>query len=205
MEFLSALAEGGARSERAGKALIDSYRPRLRARFFNGGVAAQDIDDLTAEVLTAIVTHIGQVRDHSRFDAWVYAITSNVLNQHWAAKGRARDLVQAAPGAPADDPFDDADNLLEQALDPGLSDPVTALCLQNQLQEFRDKHPHRHACIELLVLGYDAREIAQQLGRSYGATRQFISQCCAVVMQFLSPCLEAAQLLGRSRGRAEAE
>lgn len=207
MELLSALAEGGARAERAGRALIQRYRPLLRARLFSAGVAGQDIDDLISEVLTAIVTHVGQVRDHRRFDAWAYAIASNVLNQHWTAKGRARDFLQPAPGgsAASDGLFDDTVDVLDQAIDPGLSDPVTALCLQRQLEDFRCQHPHRHACIELLVLGYDAREIAQQLGRTYGAARQFISQCCAVVMQFLSPCLDAAQLLGRGRGRAETE
>lgn len=207
MEFVAAMAEGGPRSERAGRALVACFRPRLRARFFNAGVAAQDIDDLTADVLTTVVSKVGQLRDPSRFEAWVYTITGNVLNQHWTSKGRARDLMPADWGGNggAAGPLDDAGPLLEQVHDAGLSDPVTALCLQNQLEDFRAQHPHRHACIELLVLGYDAREIAQQLDRSYGATRQFISQCCAVVMQFLAPCLEAAQLLGRSRGRAEAE
>lgn len=207
LEFVSALAEGGARAEQAGRLLIQRYLPLLRARFYNVGVAAQDIDDLIADVLTAIVANAGQVRDHSRFDAWVYTIASNVLNQHWTTKGRARDLMRPAPGnpGPGDGPFEDTDDMLDQVADAGLSDPATALCLQDQLAAFQDQHPHRHACIELLVLGYDAREIAAQLGRTYGATRQFISQCCAVVMQFLSPCLEAAQLLGRSRGRAETE
>lgn len=207
LEFAAALAEGGVRSELAGRALIQHYRPLMRARFFNGGVAAQDIDDLVSDVLTSLVANVGQVRDHSRFDAWVYAIATNVLNQHWTAKGRARDMFQHQPAASSqsDGLPDETDNLLEQVADVGLSDPVTAVCLQSQLEDFRSKHPHRHACIELLVLGYDAREIAEQLGRTYGATRQFISQCCALVMQFLSPCLEAAQLLGRSRGRAEAE
>jgi DNA-directed RNA polymerase specialized sigma24 family protein len=206
-EFVAALAEGGARAEHAGRLLIRCYRPLLRARFFSKGVAAQDIDDLIADVLTSIVANAGQVREPSRFDAWVYAIASNVLNQHWTSKGRARDMLQppASADGHADGAVDEPENVLDQVVDEGLSDPATALCLQGQLEAFRDKHPHRHACIELLVLGYDAREIAAQLGRTYGATRQFISQCCAVVMQFLSPCLEAAQLLGRGRGRAEAE
>jgi len=206
-EFVSALGEGGARAERAGRALFQCYRPLLRARFFNVGVAAQDVDDLVADVLTTIVGKAGQVRDHDRFDAWVYSVTSNVLNQHWTAKGRARDLLQPAPGASANegDLLEEAASLLDNVSDPSVSDPITALCLQGQLEAFRSKYPHRHACIELVVLGYDAQEIARHLDRSYGATRQFISQCCAVVMQFVAPCLEAAQLLGRGRGRAAAE
>jgi DNA-directed RNA polymerase specialized sigma24 family protein len=205
-EFVAAMAEGGARAERAGRALVNHQRPLLRARFFHAGVAAQDIDDLVADVLTSIVAKAAQLRDHDRFDAWVYTIATNVLNQHWTARGRARDMLQqpAAP-APGDDPGEEVPSFIEGVDDRTLSDPVTALCLQGQLQAFRDKHPSRHACIELLVMGYDTLEIAQQLGRTHGATRQFISQCCAVVMRFLSPCLEAAQLLGRGRGRATAE
>lgn len=207
IEFAHALAEGGARSERAGRALIRCYRPLLRTRFYNAGVASQDIDDLVSDVLTSIVANVGQVRDLSRFDAWAYSIASNVLNQYWTIKARGREVLQDLypPMAHTDDFPAEIESLLDQIVDPGLSDPSTTLCLQNQLEEFRNKHPQRHSCIELLVHGYDVREIAEQLGRTYGATRQFISQCCALAMRFLSPCLEAAQLLGRNRGRAEAE
>jgi DNA-directed RNA polymerase specialized sigma24 family protein len=205
--FARDLAATGAQSEAAGRSLIEHCRPLLRGRFFKEGVAAQDIDDLVADVLTAIVAHVDQLRDTSRFDAWAYKIATNVLNQHWTTKGRERSLFLANADPPDADGglFGDGESLLEQLADTGASDPGTEHCLKRQLQAFRAAHPHRHACIELLALGYGVQEIALQLDRTCGATRQFMSQCCAVVMQFLTPCLDAAQLLGRSRGRAAAE
>jgi DNA-directed RNA polymerase specialized sigma24 family protein len=208
VEFIAQLAQGGAAADRAGRALIRSCKPVLRGRFFVAGVAAQDVDDLVSDVLTSVLTNIHQLRDPERFEAWLYAIATNVLNRHWEGLGRTRQMFQA-PSAALDEGADGggADEAIAwpDFADPAHSDPETLRCLKAQLERFQAEHPHRFSCIELLAMGYENDEMAEQLGRSPGATRQFVSQCCAVVMRFLEPCLEAAQLLGRRRGGAQPE
>ena len=208
--FAASMQRGGPEAEVAARGLIRHCRPLLRARFFRAGVALQDMDDLLSEVLTSVVKSIQQLREPSRFDAWVYGIATNVLNQHWGQVGRSRELFKqvADTPLPREGDVEQADALadwLPEYADLSHGDAGTAICMQAQLEKFRQEHPQRYACVELLALGYEAREIAAHLGRSYGATRQFISQCCAVVMNFLKPCVEASELLGRKRGQAEAD
>ncbi len=203
--FAAGLALGGNAAETAGRALIKNFRPLLRGRFFRAGVAPQEVDDLISEVLTAVVATIDQLRDLQKFDAWLGAIAVNVLNRHWIAKGRQRQLFQDA--ALSTEAEDDATTGLPNAwpdvADDSLSDPATVQCLKTQLERFRQHQPQRYLCIELLVIGYDLREVAERLGRSYGAARQFVSQCCSAVLPYLAPCLEASEMIGRRRGQAQ--
>lgn len=203
----AALARGGAPAEAAARQLVRYCRPILRARFFAERVDLQDVDDLVSEVLTAIVGAIAKLREPASFDAWMRQIAQNALNQHWRERGRARECFVEPGNGIQDAEFDTAlsgfERLVADAPDPSNTDPETGLCISRQLAELQARHPDRHACLELLVQGHTPAEIAEQLGRSYGAARQFISQCCAVAMTYLAPCLEAAELLGRKRGAAE--
>lgn len=203
----SALAQGGPSAEAAARQLIHYCRPILRARFFAERVELQDVDDLVSEVLTQVVTSIAGLREPSSFDAWMRQIAQNVLNQHWRDRGRAREcfVELSCEGDEAD--FDTAlagfERYVAGVPDLSNSDPDTGICIDRQLAQLRATQPERHACLELLVQGHTPAEIADHLGRSYGAARQFISQCCAVALNYLAPCLEAAELLGRKRGAAE--
>lgn len=207
-ELVAALLAGGLRAEAVCRQLIAARRPLLRARFFAAGVAAQDIDDLVSETLTTVVSQIHRLRDPDRFDAWLYTIATSVLNQHWRSLHRSRELF-AEPAAPAlDEGGEDLDALaatIAGHADGAQADPATELCLRQQLERLRQEHGARHACLELLAMGYSSAEIAVHIGRSDGAARQFISQCCAVAMTYLQACLEAEVLLGRRRGAARAE
>ena len=203
------MAAGGAAAEGAARRLLQAYRPKLRARYLHKGVAFSDMEELDAEVFSAVMHGWHQVEVPGAFRAWFYSIADNLLNQHWAQKMRdRRHLVADHALTHHDSPQEEeeAPTWVEQALpDLSSSDPEVRRCFQRQLEAYEAKHPARRSCIELVMLGHDDQEIAEMLGRSYGAARQYISQCCALLANFLSVCLGPNELQGRRRGQARPE
>lgn len=204
--FLAAMRQGGAAAERAARQLLQHYRPRLRARLVAAGVSTQQLDDLLAELLFKIITQCHQVRAAEALHSWIMTLARHELAAHWRQLGRERELFSEAEarGGDASDEGDAMRQLLQDLPDAGASDPLLRLCLQGQLARFEREHPRRHACISLVVMGHEPREIGELLGRSYGAARQFISECCAAVLAYLRPCLDEGRLPMR-RGAAGAE
>lgn len=200
--FLQALRLGGSAAERATLGLLQHYRPLLRAWLRTAGVAAGDVDDLISEILFKAVTGAHALRSAAAFHSWLMQIARHELGAHWQQRQRERQLfVNTPPGPEAE--VAEALNLLEQWPDEGLSDPLLRLCLQGQLAHFKQQSQERHACITLIALGHEAAEIAELIGRSYGATRQYMSQCCAALLEALKPCLSEAQQQSLKRGQAQ--
>ena len=63
-------------------------------------------------------------------------------------------------------------------------------CVQEQLKIFRDKEPKHAEVVDYILKGFDVEEVRLTIGRSYGATRQFMSQCRKKFKPFLERCLE---------------
>ena len=63
-------------------------------------------------------------------------------------------------------------------------------CIQEQLAKFREAEPKRAEVIELLLKEFNTEEIRLIIGRSYGATREFMSQCRKKFKPFIEICNE---------------
>lgn len=70
--------------------------------------------------------------------------------------------------------------------------PVGALdnCVQEGLKAFGAQYPERQMCLFLQMEGATVDEIAAQIGRKPGATREFLSQCRKKLEPFVSRCRE---------------
>jgi DNA-directed RNA polymerase specialized sigma24 family protein len=201
--FLDALALGGPAAERATLALLRHYRPFLRARLQLAGVAAGAFEDLISEVFFKVVTGAHKLRAAPAFHSWLTTIADNELKAHWTRLGLERRMFSdPKPLGGGDEDCDQALALLERMPDEGASDHGLRLCLQGQIARFEREHDKRYACISLIAQGFDAREIGALIGRNYGATRQFMSECCAALMSYFKPCLGDEAGLGNKRGQA---
>lgn len=202
--FLSAMRQGGNAAELAARQLLQHYRPILRAQLFAARVSAEHVEDLLAELLFKIITQARQVRAAEALHSWIMTLGRHEIAAHWRRLGRERELFSSMPSPPDDDP-DAALDLLQQLPDASVSDPVLRRCLQGQLTRFERSHADYHACVTLLALGHEAPEIAELQGRSHGGARQHISECCAILMSYLRPCMEGLALkLRRGGARSKA-
>ena len=198
--FLDALRLGGAPAEAAALKLMRHYKPFLRAKLLVAGVSHNELDDLISELLFQVISGAPLVRSAAAFHSWLCIITKHEVAAHWARRSRER-AVFSEPPAP-DPALQDTLQLLDQMPDDSASDPVLRLCLQGQLAKFRRDAAQRYACIELIAMGHEAREIAELIGRSYGAAREYMSRCCAALLDYWRPCLSAGQAQALKRSSA---
>lgn len=203
-QFLRQLLAGGAQANAAARTLVRHYGHRLKRRFWLSTGNEDDANDLVGGTLLKVVTHAHTVRSPEAFHTWLMTVADNELHAHHR-KNRADDLgVRHDAGSQGGDSEDELPSPVDLVLDSGQSDPMLRLCLSRQLDLFREKEPHRYACIAALVHGDDSREIAHALGRTYAAARQFISQCCGMLLNnYLNVCLDDSQLRHLRRGSAK--
>jgi RNA polymerase sigma factor (sigma-70 family) len=111
---------------------VDLYTPLIRVWLHRYGVPSHDADDLTQEVLTAVVRDLPAFSHDLRRGAlrrWLRTITVNRLRNYW----RARDHRPVAVGGSA---FEEA---LAQLEDP-----------KSRLSHFWDEEHDRHVLRQLL-------------------------------------------------------
>ena len=181
------LRQGGKSAEQAAGRLYDTlWRPLVRF-FVRHRLDEGMSEDLASETKTKAVLQIHSLRDDAAFLGWIWQIARNELSGHL----RDTRLVQQSEAG-----FDEEawQLLLETQADHSHGDRVVQLCLQGQLERFRQDHPERAYCIEQAVLeGRDGQALSAVLGRSYGATREYLSQCRKKIAEYLRLCLEPGQ------------
>jgi RNA polymerase sigma-70 factor (ECF subfamily) len=182
----SRLQQGGVAAEQAARQLYDLLWHPLARFFVRHRQDEAMAEDLVHETLSKVVLQIHSLRDNAAFLGWIWRIARNVLHAH------VRD------NAPENDHETKLDEdawqiLCETHADATHGDIVVQLCLQGQLEKFRNDHPDRAYVIEQAVLeGWDSQTLSAILGRSYGATREYLSQCRKKIAEYLRLCLDSA-------------
>ncbi len=159
-----ALAAGGAGAERALTTLYDSYARRLLGLLRSKGFAMDEAEEIVQEAFLKLY----QVRQNldavESPRAYLYRIVINCSTDFLRRKKKADPEIGVEPaeldahaGAEGDDGFID--------------------CLEGALHQFESDAPERALAIRLAVIeGMTGKELAEALGRSYGAAREFLSQ-----------------------------
>lgn len=87
----------------------------------------------------------------------------------------------------------DPENRLHEPKAEDPYDVETDDCITQGLNLFADSHPERAYALELWSSGMDLQSLSEVIGRSYGATRQFLLECRKKIRPFLSPCFETPE------------
>src|SRR5258708_6059512 len=175
------LADGGQRAEAAISALYQAYAPRFRAFLRMRGVVQQQAEDLVHDVFVRVIEAgaAARLRDVESPRAYLWSTLRNALADLARQSGRDRRRF-AEPGIAkgAEDATFEA--WLEHAIgtDSAQAERKDHVeCLARAFERFRRQEPDRAVAIELVAIeGFEGRELAEALGKSYGATREFLSQ-----------------------------
>ena len=109
---------------------------------------------------------------------WMYMVFRNMINDQGRVLTKNREVS-----------LDEArDQSYEEAS--GEKNQTRSDCVQEQLKIFRDKDQKHAEVVDYIMKGFDVEEVRLTIGRSYGATRQFMSQCRKKFKPFLERCLE---------------
>lgn len=176
------LAQGGLGAEAAITALYRQFRGPVLAHLRRGGLDKQSAEDVLHSVFIKLAQRAQQWRGDGSAGAWFWAIVRNAKIDHFRARKGEVTLdddgwASLAEKQPATEDEPDASGSLQS-------------CVGQALQRFGRVHPERADAIRLLHQeDWSIAQVAQYLGRTEGATRQFLSQCRKVFKTFVAPCL----------------
>lgn len=184
-DCLEMIARGGAARRAAVNWLYNEYQPRFRLYFLKNRVPEAEAEDVVQDTFVSIVRFIDKFRSESDVAVWLWKVARNCLIDHVRRSGRKPHLV-------------DVDLMEAQATEASgqKNDPGGGLdeCVGSAFQAFSERDPERASALRLVAIeGWSGKEIAEYLGRTPGAAREYLSQCRKFFKPFLAPCQDYLQ------------
>ena len=177
-EIIQLLREG--RSDEALR-LFEKYgfRKEFIGFTMKSGINKEDAKDLV-QVFTIdkLTMQSDSIKDIELARTWMYQVLRNMVND----KGR---VLKKNREVPFDEDRDQsqAPKILEE-------NQTRSGCVQEQLAKFRESDPKHAETLDFILNGLSPEEIRLVIGRSYGATREFMSQCRKKFRPFIEICNE---------------
>ena len=173
-------AGGGARQQGVTE-LYRAYASRFARFFARNRVPVDHVEDLVQEVFVSIVRSCADFRGDCDVSIWMWSIARNTMLSYFRKESRHR--------------MDDGVEVDELSEDHGRtsSAPGESLedCVRGGFERFFGVEEERARALMLAALeGWSTAELAEYLGRSLGATREYISQCRKRLQPYIRHCLD---------------
>jgi DNA-directed RNA polymerase specialized sigma24 family protein len=171
------------REGRSDEALVLFEKYGFRKEFIcfavTRGIDYEDASDLVQKFIIDKLYMKSDSIEHIEYArTWMYMVFRNMINDQGRVLIKNREVS-----------LDEArDQSYEEAS--GEKNQTRSDCVQEQLKIFRDKDQKHAEVLDYIMKGFDVEEVRLTIGRSYGATRQFMSQCRKKFKPFLERCLE---------------
>ena len=165
LAHFASLAAGGAAAERALTALYDEYARRLLGLLRSKGFMIEEAEEILQEAFLKLYQARHKLADVETPKAYLYRTVLNCSTDFLRRKKKAEPEIGVEP------------DQLDSAAAPQSEDEGFVDCLQGALVQFEAEAPERALAIRLAVIeGMTGQELADAIGRSYGAAREFLSQ-----------------------------
>ena len=175
-ECIREVASGGAAQEAAIALLFERYYRKFVSYLTFRRVATHDAEDIVQDVFVNVVNSLRDSKaDIKSAKAYLYRSLHNRFVDHLRAK---RPEIREAELAGRNDGEDAA--IIERIADKlGFDDGDLGFleCFQRALRAFFDKDQDSGTAIQMAVEGFSGEELAEVLGRTHGAAREFLRQC----------------------------
>lgn len=184
--LLRDIAAGGAAAEQATERLYLMYATRLHRYYERRGIDPATSEDWAHDVLIRICTKAGEFSARGNAAAWIWRIARNRMIDELRKSRDTQTLDELEEVGATPAPLVTADASREGAQRVELQD-----CIERQFAAFRDAHPNlAQPMIWTVVDKLSTAEIAELLGRTSGATREFLSQSRKKLRHFLRVCYD---------------
>jgi RNA polymerase sigma-70 factor (ECF subfamily) len=154
------------------------FRKEFIGFAMKSGIDYEDARDLVQKfIIDKLCMKSDSIKNIEFARTWMYQVFRNMINDQGRMLIRNREV-----------PLDNKDQAYEQKTydkNQTLTD-----CVQEQLKIFREKEPKHAEVVEFILKDLNTEQIRLIIGRSYGATREFMSQCRKKFRPFLEICNE---------------
>lgn len=188
--LIADLKASGERQSEAVALLYRGFAPRLAAYYRAQGADRALADDWVQDTFVRVIRGAATLKTDAAFTGWMWAIARNVMID---ARRRKDSRLASLP-----EPDENGLSLCEADLSEGADPEEWLASLQHrdlvsrQFAAFRRDFPERAQCIAWSCRDdMSMSDIAAAIGRSAGATREYISQCRKKARSYFLPCMEA--------------
>jgi RNA polymerase sigma-70 factor (ECF subfamily) len=173
------LKAGGNRRKEAVKGLYGELSGPMLAFFRRKGLDNKAAEDLLHETFVNLLRGIDGYRCESPLRAWVWAIARNEMRMYWRAAERREDPEEPETLA-----------MLRVGSDDGPRDTAELIdCVRAALSQFEHQFRDQAQALRLIVqYEWGIAEVAEHLGRTIGATREYLSQARKRLAPFIEHC-----------------
>ena len=155
------------------------FRKEFIGFAMKSGIDYEDARDLVQKfIIDKLYMKSDSIKNIEFARTWMYQVFRNMINDQGRMLIRNREV-------PLDENKDQAYEQKTYDKNQTLTD-----CVQEQLKIFREKEPKHAEVVEFILKDLNTEQIRLIIGRSYGATREFMSQCRKKVRPFLEICNE---------------
>lgn len=155
------------------------FRKEFIGFAMKSGIDYEDARDLVQKfIIDKLYMKSDSIKNIEFARTWMYQVFRNMINDQGRMLIRNREV-------PLDENKDQAYEQRTYDKNQALSD-----CVQEQLKIFREKEPKHAEVVEFILKDLNTEQIRLIIGRSYGATREFMSQCRKKFRPFLEICNE---------------
>ena len=156
------------------------FRKEFIGFAIKSGINPEDAKDLVQEFTVGkLCMKSNSIKNIEFARSWMYRVFLNMVNDQGRMLIRNREV-----------PLDEERDQSQSPKIMNEKSQTRSGCIQEQLVKFREAEPKRAEVIEFILKGFSTEEIRLILGRSYGATREFMSQCRKKFRPFIEICNE---------------
>lgn len=177
-QIIELICKGGeSNHSKAITAFYKRWASQMKGFFVIKGLSPDDAEDVFQECVVNIWNKAFQYKGQGTAQAWVWTIARNVLSDQLRKKKSSREFVELDPNI--------HDGPVEVEVENTASD-----CVDDGLKNFEVVDAERAYALQLWCTELDIQDIADRIGRSYGATRTYLTECRKKLRPFVEPCLE---------------
>lgn len=173
--WIRLVCDGGRAGERAFESLFRKHYPPLLRFLSRQGAESADAEEIAQDTFMRMRKGACSFRSESRLSTWLFKIGVNRLLE-----------IVRKPKPPIDVVVDPPE---PEPTPPPRNGEELQTCFDNAFVQYAKKYPE---CAEVLRCviehQWSGRDVASFLGRTEGATREYLRQCRKRLKSFVEPC-----------------
>jgi len=166
---------------------LNSFFYRNAFRFLMANkLNAADADDVIQETFIKVFEKIDTLKDDSKFESWLWTILRNNMNEFYRKSNKKNNVMFGIEAEDLENLTGDADVKVSY----GQKYDDQHNCVEEKMKLFQEDMPDQHYAIKLQMEDVSIKDISIRIGRSYAATKEFLSQSKKKLKSYFEECKE---------------
>lgn len=200
-EILKEICAGGRSQSQALKALYNAKAASFKRWFVHKGVHPDAAEDVLQDTIVKIFKNACSYHGQGGFsdasaNAWMQKIAFSCMQDHFEKVNRIKQTHTSYDDLP-DPTIVESDRVLaDRTYDTTHSADTQSVneCIAAGLEDFAAEQPDRYAVLMAQLDGEDIASIANRIGRTVGAAKNYLYECRLKLKPFIEHCTQLLPL-----------